>query len=69
MEINAIDPDYTLDDLEARKREIREPLQREGVFELSRQLPSPWDFNQVLVVAPEGGAGFGDFQSEAGRLD
>ena len=69
VEIDAIDPDYTLGDLEARKREIRERLQREGLFELNRQLPSPWDYNLVLVVAPEGGAGLGDFQAEAGRLE
>jgi len=31
-------------------------------------LPPPWDFNAVLVVAPLGGAGLGDFQAEADRL-
>ncbi|MEO0003364.1 MAG: hypothetical protein RLZZ22_1056, partial [Pseudomonadota bacterium] len=30
LELDAIDPGYTLGDLEARKREIRERLQREG---------------------------------------
>ncbi|MFI8619263.1 exodeoxyribonuclease VII large subunit [Acidovorax sp. NPDC077693] len=69
VEIDGIDPDYTLGDLEARKREIRERLQREGLFELNRRLPSPWDYNRVLVVAPEGGAGLGDFQAEASRLE
>jgi exodeoxyribonuclease VII large subunit len=69
LEIDAIDPDYTLGDLEARKREIRERLQREGLFDLNRQLPRPWDYNHVLVVAPEGGAGLGDFQAEASRLE
>ncbi|CAN7360088.1 exodeoxyribonuclease VII large subunit [Acidovorax sp. LjRoot129] len=69
LELDAIDPDYTLGDLEARKREIRERLQREGLFELNRQLPSPWDYNLVLVIAPEGAAGLGDFQAEARRLE
>lgn len=69
LEIDAIDPDYTLGDLEARKREIRERLRREGLFDLNRQLPRPWDYNHVLVVAPEGGAGLGDFQAEASRLE
>lgn len=68
IEIDAIDPEYTLGDLEAKKREIRERLQAEGVFTDNKQLPSPWDFNAVLVVAPEGGAGLGDFQAEADRL-
>lgn len=62
LEINAIDPEYTLGDLEARKREIRERLQREGVFDANRRLAAPWDFNAVLVVAPESAAGL------AGRL-
>lgn len=69
IEIDAIDPEYTLGDLEARKREIRERLQAEGVFEANKQLAAPWDFNEVLVVAPAGGAGLGDFQAEANRLE
>ena len=69
LEIDAIDSEYTLGDLEARKREIRERLQAEGVFAANKRLPAPWDFNAVLVVAPEGGAGLGDFQAEANRLE
>jgi exodeoxyribonuclease VII large subunit len=69
LEIDAIDSEYTLGDLEARKREIRERLQAEGVFAANKQLPAPWDFTGVLVVAPEGGAGLGDFQAEANRLE
>jgi exodeoxyribonuclease VII large subunit len=68
LEIDAIDSEYTLGDLEARKREIRERLQVEGVFGANRQLSAPWDYNEVLVVAPEGAAGLGDFQGEADRL-
>jgi len=69
LEVDAIDPEYTLGDLEARKREIRERLQAEGVFAANRRLPAPWDFNAVLVVAPAGGAGLGDFQAEANQLE
>jgi exodeoxyribonuclease VII large subunit len=69
IEVDAIDPEYTLGDLEARKREIRERLQFEGVFTANKRLTAPWDFNAVLVVAPEGGAGLGDFQAEANRLE
>ncbi len=67
--IDAIDPDYTLGDLEARKREIRAHLQREGLFDANRKLPQPWDYNAVLVIAPQGAAGLGDFQGEAARLE
>ncbi len=68
LEIDAIDPGYTLGDLEARKREIRERLQREGLYSRQKQLASPWDYRHLLVIAPEGGAGLGDFQAEAERL-
>lgn len=66
--IDAIDPEYTLGDMEAKKREIRERLKGEGLFDLNRRLPPPWDYRTVLVVAPAGAAGLGDFQAEAGRL-
>jgi exodeoxyribonuclease VII large subunit len=67
--VDAIDPDYTLGDLEARKREIRELLQRQGLFDANRQLAQPWDYQSVVVVAPEGAAGLGDFRAEASRLE
>lgn len=69
LEIEAIDPEYTLGDLEARKREIRERLQREGVFEHNRRLEPPWDYRCVLVVAPQDAAGLGDFRKESERLE
>lgn len=69
LAIDGIDPEYTLGDLEARKREIRERLRREGLFELNRQLTPPWDYRAVLVMAPEGAAGLGDFEAEARRLE
>lgn len=68
LDIDAIDPDYTLGDLEARKRDIRDRLQHEGLWQRNRQLPAPWDYHHLLVIAPEGGAGLQDFQAEAQRL-
>jgi len=68
VDIDAIDPDYTLGDLEARKREIRSRLQAEGVFGAQKLLEAPWDYNAVLVVAPDGAAGLGDFRAESERL-
>lgn len=69
LEIDAIDSEYTLGDLEARKKEIRTRLQQEGVFERNRRLPPPWDFQVVLVIAPQDAAGLGDFRKEAQRLE
>lgn len=68
LEVDAIDPQYTLGDLEAKKRDIRARLAEEGLWERNRALPAPWDFNEVLVVAPSQAAGLGDFQAEAQRL-
>lgn len=69
LEIDGIDPTYTLGDLEAKKREIRERLKREGLFETNKSLPNPWDFLRVMVVSPEAAAGHGDFAAEAARLE
>lgn len=69
IEIDAIDPEYTLGDLEARKREIRTRLKQDGIIEANKRLPAPWDYNAILVIAPQGAAGLGDFQAEALRLE
>ncbi len=68
LEVQAIDSQFTLGDLEAKKREIRARLRAAGVFGANKALPAPFDFVEVLVIAPEGGAGLGDFEKEAGRL-
>jgi len=68
LEVDGIDPSYTLGDLEARRRDIRERLKREGLFGQNRALPAPWDYATVLVIAPERAAGLGDFAKEAQRL-
>lgn len=69
IEIDAIDPEYTLGDLEARKREIRTRLKQEGIIDANQRLFAPWDYNVILVIAPQGAAGLGDFQAEAQRLE
>lgn len=66
--VDGIDPAFTLGDLEAKKREIRSRLKREGLFDANRSLQTPWDYTSVLVVAPQGAAGLGDFAAEADRL-
>jgi exodeoxyribonuclease VII large subunit len=68
LEISSIDASYTVGDLEAQKRRIREQLKSDGIFERNRRLQSPWDFSRVLVIAPQAAAGLGDFAAEADRL-
>ena len=68
LHVDAIDPSYTLGDLEANKRQIREKLKAEGIFERNRRLPAPWDYRFLLVVSPPRAAGLGDFARDADRL-
>ena len=68
LHVDAIDPSYTLGDLEARKRQIREQLKSEGIFERNRQLSTPWDYRTLLVISPPRAAGLGDFARDADRL-
>lgn len=68
IDITEIDASYTVGDLEANKRKIRERLKAENLFDQNKRLPAPWDFARVLVVAPQGAAGLGDFAAEADRL-
>ena len=68
LHIDAIDPSYTLGDLEANKRRIRERLKAEGIFDRNRELPAPWDYRALLVVSPPRAAGLGDFARDADRL-
>jgi exodeoxyribonuclease VII large subunit len=68
LDITAIDSSYTIGDLEAQKRKIREQLKADQLFGRNKDLPAPWDFSRVLVVAPQGAAGLGDFDAEARRL-
>ncbi|HND28824.1 MAG TPA: exodeoxyribonuclease VII large subunit, partial [Myxococcota bacterium] len=67
--IQDIDPRYTLGEGERKVGEIRAQLQREGIYSKNRELPAPFDYHRVAVVAPPGAAGLGDFRAEAGRLE
>lgn len=69
LHIDAIDPTYTLGELEAKRRQIRARLKSEGLFDGNRNLPPIWDYTRVLVLSPNNAAGLGDFQSEAERLE
>lgn len=68
LTISDIDPSFTLGDIEAKLREIRLTLQREGVYARNRELPLPGEYCRVAVISPSGAAGLGDFRAEADRL-
>jgi exodeoxyribonuclease VII large subunit len=68
LNITDIDPAFTLGDMEARLKRIREKLDADGDANKNRSLPAPTDFSNVAVISPDGAAGLGDFQAEADRL-
>ncbi|WP_201505326.1 exodeoxyribonuclease VII large subunit [Psychrobacter aestuarii] len=68
LNIEDIDPSYTLGDLAQQYAAILERLSGEGLLERNKALPAPFDIEHVLVIAPEKAAGLGDFRADADRL-
>ncbi|SDB20765.1 exodeoxyribonuclease VII large subunit [Belnapia rosea] len=68
VEIEDIDPNYSLGDLKARAEAIRRRLKEGGIWERNRRLRRPVDFLRVAVISPPGAAGLGDFRSTVDRL-
>lgn len=66
--ITDIDPSYTLGEIAKAYLDLKNKLIEMGLFELNKRLPLPFDIQKVAVIAPERGAGLGDFQAEADRL-
>ena len=69
LQIIDIDPSYTLGDLQARLKRIRDEIAAKGFGDNNRRLPAPDDFFRVGVVSPEGAAGLEDFQAVANLLE
>lgn len=66
--IDAIDASFTLGDIALKYQEILKRLTEEGLIDLNRALPTPFDIQNVLVIAPENAAGLGDFKKDADIL-
>jgi exodeoxyribonuclease VII large subunit len=69
LNIEDIDSNFTVGDIAKKYLEIRNRLISEGLIDLNRALPTPFDFEQVLVIAPENAAGLGDFKKDADALE
>lgn len=63
-QILAIDPNYTLGDIEARRRAIWEKLMAEGVAEMNKALAMPTVLQRIAVVSARTAAGYGDFVNQ-----
>jgi exodeoxyribonuclease VII large subunit len=61
LNIRDIDPNYTLGDLERRKKEIIEKLISEGIFDMNKSLTLPTVIQRLAVISSAGAAGYEDF--------
>ena len=69
VNIEEIDSSFTLGDLARRYQQIVARLTQESLLHHNQQLPTPFDIQQVLVIAPENAAGLGDFKKDADALE
>ena len=69
VNVEDIDSSYTLGDIARRYQQILERLTTEGLVDKNKLLPTPFDIQNVLVIAPENAAGLGDFKKDADALD
>ena len=69
VNVEDIDSSYTLGDIARRYQQILEKLTTEGLVNKNKRLPTPFDIQNVLVIAPENAAGLGDFRKDADVLD
>jgi len=69
LNIEDINSSYTLGDIAQRYQQILERLTSEGLTNKNKQLPPPFDIQNVLVIAPENAAGLGDFKKDADALN
>lgn len=61
LNIKDIDPTFTIGDLERKKREIIEQLQKEGIIDMNKELEFPVLPKNIAVISSPTAAGLGDF--------
>lgn len=66
--VQDIDPAYTLGDMEAKLKAIRDALVKANIYTLNKNQPEPLEFTRVAVISPDGAAGLADFMKEADLL-
>lgn len=63
LNIRDIDPDFTLGDLERKKREILKQLEKDGIIDMNRNLEMPLLPKNIAVISSPTAAGLGDFMN------
>ena len=64
LNIQDIDPTYTLGDVERKKREIIQRLEKEGVLDMNKELPLPVVPQKIAVISSKTAAGYEDFMDQ-----
>lgn len=64
LQITDIDPSYTLGDMERQRQQTILQLQKEGVWDMNRQLTAPAGIQRIAVVSSANAAGYRDFCKE-----
>lgn len=64
LNVRDIDPTYTIGDLERKKQEILNQLEREGIINMNRELPFPVLPKNIAVISSPTAAGLGDFMNQ-----
>mgnify|MGYP005805377051 CR=1 FL=1 len=67
LQVNDIDPSYTLGDWEQQRQQTIAQLQADGVFDMNRELEMPLVLQRIAVVSSRQAAGFRDFMQELDR--
>ena len=67
LQIQQIDALHTIGDMERRRQQNIEQLQKEGVWDMNRSLPMPLVVQRVAVISSATAAGYQDFMKELSR--
>ena len=66
--VTDIYPEFTIGDMEAKIKKMRDQLISEGIYSNNKNLKMPIDFHNVAVIAPENAAGLGDFKTISDKI-
>lgn len=64
LNIKDIDPTYTVGDMALQRKEIIDRLQKEGVFDMNRELELPMVPQKIAVISSATAAGYQDFMDQ-----
>jgi len=69
LQVTAIDPAFTLGDMQMQVQRVISALQQKGLYDLQSRHQAPSGYWRVAVISPHEAAGLADFRRDADRLD